>query len=71
MFGGGDAGRRSLGSGRVECEVQVALGVQHCQGNEMGKIRVPVFVQTQRGAVEGQGLECQVGLRAAAVAVGC
>lgn len=62
MFGGGDAGRRSLRSGRVECEIQVVLGVQHRQGNEMGKIRVPVLVKAHRGAVEGQSLEGQVGL---------
>lgn len=33
----------------------------------MGKIRVPVLVKAQRGAVEGQSLECQVGLGATAV----
>lgn len=33
----------------------------------MGKIRVPVLVKAQRGAVEGQSLECQVGLGAATV----
>ena len=27
VFGRGDAGRRSLRSGRVECEIQVVLGV--------------------------------------------
>lgn len=27
VFGGWDAGRRSLRSGRVECEIQVVLGV--------------------------------------------
>lgn len=33
----------------------------------MGKIRVPVLVEAQRGAVQGQGLECQIGLGAAAM----
>lgn len=32
----------------------------------MGEIRVPVLVKAQRGAVQGHGLECQVGLGAAA-----
>lgn len=32
----------------------------------MGEIRVPVLVKAQRGAIQGQGLECQVGLGAAA-----
>lgn len=27
VFGRGDAGRRSLRSGRVECEIQLVLGV--------------------------------------------
>ena len=34
----------------------------------MGEIRVPVLVKAQRGAVQGHGLECQVGLGAAAAA---
>lgn len=36
----------------------------------MGEIRVPVLVKAQRGAVQGHGLECQVGLGAAAAVGG-
>lgn len=70
MFGGRDAGGRSLRARWVECEIQVVLGVQRGQGNEVGEIRVPVLVQAQGRAAESQRLERQVGFRSATVRSG-